>query len=70
MVGSLLSAVGRSVAAWMPPILRRALDGHSKRGSESDGGADGEDAHARDQVRGVQEGMLRPRARCPGAPVH
>ena len=69
MVGSLLSAVGRSVAAWMPPILRRALDGRSERGSESDGGADGEDAPARDQVRGEQESMLRHSARCSGAPV-
>ena len=70
MVGSLLSAVGRSVAAWMPPILRRALDGRSERGSESDGGADGEDAPARDQVRGEQESVLRHSARCSGAPVH
>ena len=70
MVGSLLSAVGRSVAAWMPPILRRALDGRSERGSESDGGADGEDAPARDQVRGEQESIMRCRARCSGAPVH
>ena len=58
MVGNLLSAVGRSVAAWMPPLLRRALDGRSERGSESDGINDGEDAPARDQVRGAQECAL------------
>ncbi len=53
MVGSLLSAVGRSVAAWLPPALRRALDTRSERGSEEGADADREDdGDAREQARG------------------
>jgi len=53
MVGSLLSAVGRSVAAWLPPALRRALDTGSERGSEEGADADREDdGDAREQARG------------------
>jgi len=73
MVGSLLSAVGRSVAAWLPPALRRVLDTRSERGSEEGADADREDdGDAREQARGPARvrsrsgparGMLGARAR-------
>lgn len=46
LVGNLLSAMGRSVAAWLPPALWRALDTRSDRGSEDGGVGDREEEGA------------------------